>query len=83
MPVTIKLNNRKILFGIAEAARMPDQFMHMTVAIDKLDKIGLSGVRTELAERGIPIEAIEVIQHILEVPIRRPCARYLPIAPPA
>lgn len=70
VPVTIKLNNRKILFGIAEAAGIPDQFMHMTVAIDKLDKIGLSGVRTELAERGIPMEAIEVIQHILEVPDR-------------
>ncbi len=70
VPVTIKLNNRKILFGIAEAAGIPDQFMHMTVAIDKLDKIGLSGVRTELAERGISMEAIEVIQHILEVPDR-------------
>ncbi len=70
VPVTIKLNNRKILFGIAEAAGIPDQFMHMTVAIDKLDKIGLSGVRTELADRGIPMEAIEVIQQILEVPNR-------------
>ena len=70
VPVTIKLNNRKILFGIAEAAGIPDQFMHMTVAIDKLDKIGLSGVRTELADRGISMAAIEVIQHILEVPDR-------------
>ncbi len=70
VPVTIKLNNRKVLFGIAEAAGIPDQFMHMTVAIDKLDKIGLGGVRTELAARGIPVEAIETIQHILEVPDR-------------
>ncbi|MEO6759660.1 MAG: ATP phosphoribosyltransferase regulatory subunit, partial [Saprospiraceae bacterium] len=68
VPVNIKINNRKVLFGIAEAAGIPDQFMDMTVAIDKLDKIGLSGVRTELAGRGIPVEAIEVIQHILEVP---------------
>ena len=70
VPVTIKLNNRKILFGIAEAAGIPDQFMQMTVSIDKLDKIGLSGVRTELADRGIPMEAIDMIQHILEVPDR-------------
>ncbi len=67
VPVTIKLNNRKVLFGMAEAAGIPDQFMAMTVAIDKLDKIGLGGVRTELVERGIPMEAIDIIQHILEV----------------
>ena len=70
VPVTIKLNNRKVLFGMAEAAGIPDQFTHMTMAIDKLDKIGLSGVRTELADRGIPVEAIDVIQRILEVPDR-------------
>ena len=68
VPVTIKWNNRKILFGIAEAAGIPDQFMSMTVAIDKLDKIGLGGVRTELAGRGIAVEAIDAIQHMLEVP---------------
>ncbi|MEO6037000.1 MAG: histidine--tRNA ligase [Saprospiraceae bacterium] len=68
VPVTIKLNNRKVLFGIAEAAGIPDRFMDMTVAIDKLDKIGLGGVRKELADRSIPIEAIDIIQHILEVP---------------
>ena len=53
LPVVIKINNRKILYGIAEAAGIPDQFMDMTVAIDKLDKIGPEGVRKELAERNI------------------------------
>jgi histidyl-tRNA synthetase len=66
VPVKIKLNNRKILFGIAEAAGIPDQFMTMTVAIDKLDKVGIEGVRKELSERGISEEAIARIEQILE-----------------
>ena len=66
VPVKIKLNNRKILFGIAEAAGIPDQFMTMTVAIDKLDKVGIEGVRKELNERGISEEAIARIEQILE-----------------
>ncbi|MBP6826197.1 MAG: histidine--tRNA ligase [Saprospiraceae bacterium] len=65
MPVVIKINNRKILFGIAEAAGIPDQFMDMTVAIDKLDKIGIEGVREELAGRGVPPKAIATIEKIL------------------
>ncbi len=68
VPVTIKLNNRKILFGIAEAAGIADQFMNMTVAIDKLDKIGIDGVRKELSERNIPNEAIATIEKILSAP---------------
>lgn len=66
VPVKIKINNRKILFGIAEAAGIPDQFMTMTVAIDKLDKVGLEGVREELCQRGIPETAIAKIERILE-----------------
>ncbi len=65
MPVVIKINNRKILFGIAEAAGIPDRFMDMTVAIDKLDKIGIEGVRKELTERGIAPEAIATLEKIL------------------
>ena len=67
VPVAIKINNRKILFGLAEAAGIPDQFMDMTVAIDKLDKIGIDGVRKELAERGIPESAIDKIETMLGV----------------
>ncbi len=65
MEVVIKINNRKILFGIAEAAGIPDRFMDMTVAIDKLDKIGIEGVRGELTERGIPAAAVSTIEKIL------------------
>jgi histidyl-tRNA synthetase len=65
VPVTIKINNRKVLFGMAEAAGIPDQFMDMTVAIDKLDKIGIEGVRKELTERGISDQAIAQIEKTL------------------
>ncbi len=68
LPVVIKINNRKILFGIAEAAGIPERFMDMTVAIDKLDKIGPDGVRKELSERGIGAEAISTIEKILATP---------------
>ena len=63
----IKVNNRKILEGIAEAAGIADQFMTMTVAIDKLDKIGIEGVRKELVGRGIKKEAIDKIEEMLGV----------------
>ncbi len=65
--VEIKINNRKILAGIAEAAGIADQFMEMTIAIDKLDKIGLDGVRNELRKKEIPEAAINKIVEILEV----------------
>ncbi len=68
LPVVIKINNRKVLFGIAEAAGIPDRFTDMTVAIDKLDKVGIEGVRKELNERGIPDAAIETIEKILKTP---------------
>ncbi|MFT4664549.1 MAG: histidyl-tRNA synthetase [Polaribacter sp.] len=63
--VTIKINNRKVLYGMAEAAGIADQFMDMTVAIDKLDKIGMEGVRKELAKRGIGEAAIDKIEKML------------------
>jgi histidyl-tRNA synthetase len=65
--VTIKINNRKILFGMAEAAGIPDKFMDMTIAIDKLDKIGWEGVEKELQERGINAEAISTINKLLTI----------------
>ncbi|MFN0176932.1 MAG: histidine--tRNA ligase [Saprospiraceae bacterium] len=68
LPVVIKINNRKVLFGIAEAAGIADRFTDMTVAIDKLDKVGIEGVRKELIERGIPEAAIAVIEKILKTP---------------
>lgn len=68
LPVVIKINHRKVLFGIAEAAGIPERFMDMTVAIDKLDKVGIEGVRKELAERGIPDSAISMIEKILQTP---------------
>lgn len=67
LDVIIKINNRKILFGMAEAAGIPDKFMDMTIAIDKLDKIGWDGVAKELTERGIGEEAIETIHKLLQV----------------
>lgn len=68
LDVTIKINNRKILFGIAEAAGIADRFVEMTVAIDKLDKIGLDGVEKEMRERNISSEAIEKVKEILQTP---------------
>ncbi len=63
--VVLKLNNRKILFGIAEAIGHADKMIDITVAIDKLDKIGLENVEKELLERGIEQEAIERLKPIL------------------
>lgn len=68
LPVVIKINNRKVLFGIAEAAGIADQFTDMTVAIDKLDKVGIDGVRKELTERNVPDDAIAIIENILKTP---------------
>jgi len=65
--VTIKLNNRKILAGIAEIIGEPDKIIDITVAIDKLDKIGLDNVNKELIERGIPADAVEKLQPILHL----------------
>ena len=63
--VSIKINNRKILTGIAEIIGEADKIVDITVAIDKLDKIGLENVNAELASKGIPQEAIEKLQPII------------------
>ena len=65
--VCIKINNRKILSGIAEIIGQADKIVDITVAIDKLDKIGLDNVNAELAEAGIPAEAIEKLQPIIQL----------------
>ncbi len=65
--VCIKMNNRKILTGIAEIIGQSDKIVDITVAIDKLDKIGLENVNAELAEDGIPAESIEKLQPIIQL----------------
>ncbi|MEL6941831.1 MAG: ATP phosphoribosyltransferase regulatory subunit, partial [Bacteroidota bacterium] len=65
--VEIKINNRKVLAGMAEAAGISDQFMDMTIAIDKLDKIGMEGVRKEMANKGIPEAAMDKVEQMLKV----------------
>ncbi|MEY8631716.1 histidine--tRNA ligase [Bacteroides nordii] len=63
--VCIKINNRKILTGIAEIIGEADKIVDITVAIDKLDKIGLENVNRELADKGISEEAIAKLQPII------------------
>ncbi len=63
--VLVKLNNRKILAGIAEIIGEADRIIDITVAIDKLDKIGLDNVNKEMVEKGIPQEAIDTLQPII------------------
>jgi histidyl-tRNA synthetase len=65
--VVIKFNNRKILAGIAEVAGILDLMVDMTVAIDKLDKIGIEGVKKEMSERGIGEAAVAKITQILDI----------------
>lgn len=63
--VCLKLNNRKVLAGIAEVVGAPDKLIDLTVAIDKLDKIGLDKVNAELLEKGLTEEAVRKLQPIL------------------
>ena len=63
--VAIKLNNRKILSGIAEWIGAPDKIVDITVAIDKLDKIGLDKVNDELREKGLSEDAIARLQPVI------------------
>ena len=65
--VRLLINNRKILAGIAEIIGYPDQLTDITVAIDKMDKIGLDNVNAELREKGITEEAIIKLQPILNL----------------
>ena len=65
--VAIKLNNRKILAGIAELIGAPDKLIDITVAIDKIDKIGLENVEAELAERGLGQASIGALRPMLQI----------------
>lgn len=65
--ITIKLNNRKVLAGIAELIGAPEKIIDITVAIDKIDKIGIENVNAELRERGLSEEAIATLQPILAI----------------
>lgn len=63
----IKINNRKILSGIAEVSGEEDKLISITVAIDKLDKIGLQGVLKELTEKGVSENALEKIKPLFDI----------------
>ena len=65
--ITIKLNNRKVLAGIAELIGAPEKIIDITVAIDKIDKIGIDNVNAELRERGLSEEDITTLQPILAI----------------
>lgn len=65
--VQIKINNRKILTGIAEIIGEKDKIVQITTAIDKLDKIGIENVNQELEKEGIPTEAIARLQPIIQL----------------
>ena len=66
LEVRVKINNRKILFGIAEAAGIPDRFLEMTTIIDKLDKIGEVGVVNDFKNKNFSDEAIRIILDCLK-----------------
>lgn len=63
--ITIKLNNRKVLSGIAEIIGTPEKIVDITVAIDKIDKIGIENVNAELLEKGISQDAVNQLQPLL------------------
>ncbi len=67
IPVEIKLNSRKILTALSELSGGADKMMDITIAIDKLDKIGLEKVKKELEQRGLSIEQIEVVSNYLSI----------------
>ena len=63
--VVLKINNRKVLAGLAEACGFPERIVDITVAIDKLDKIGLDAVKEELLGKGLTAEALAVLEPVL------------------
>ena len=65
--VVVKINNRKVLAGIAEMIGAPDKIVDITVAIDKLDKIGLDNVRAELSERGLTDSQIQALDPVFSL----------------
>lgn len=65
--ITIKLNNRKVLAGIAELIGAPEKIVDITVAIDKIDKIGIENVNAELRDKGLSEEAVSKLNPILSI----------------
>lgn len=65
--VLMKINNRKVLTALAEVSGFPDKVVDITVAIDKLDKIGLEAVKEELLSKGLTIEAINILEPVLNL----------------
>ncbi len=65
--VLIKINNRKVLTGLSEICGFPDKVVDITVAIDKIDKIGLEAVEAEMKEKGLNDAAVEVIRPVLSL----------------
>ena len=63
--VGIKVNNRKVLTGLAEICGFPERVVDITVAIDKLDKIGLESVEAEMLEKGLTADAVAVLRPVL------------------
>lgn len=63
--VVIKINNRKVLTGLAEICGFPDKVVDITVAIDKLDKTGIDAVREEMLEKGLTTEAVAKLEPVL------------------
>lgn len=65
--VLLKINNRKVLSGLAQACGFPDKVVDITVAIDKLDKIGMDAVREELLSKGLGKEALAILEPVLRL----------------
>lgn len=65
--VQIKINSRKLLMGLAEIAGVPELMMEMTIALDKLDKIGWEGVEKELTQRGLNEQGISIIKKLMSI----------------
>ena len=65
--VAIHINNRKVLTGLAEIAGAPEKVVDITVAIDKLDKIGLEKVKEEMADKGLSADGIAAVERILKL----------------
>lgn len=65
--ITIKINNRKVLSGIAQVIGEPDKIVDITVAIDKIDKIGIDAVNDELRDKGVSQHAVDSLQPLLQL----------------
>ena len=65
--VLLKINNRKVLSGLAEVCGFPEKLTDITIAIDKLEKVGLKEVKAELSDKGLSKEAIDFLEPVLKL----------------